>query len=128
MPRPSVLVIEDEPLIALDVVLTLEEAGYAVVGPAPTVPAALSALRDRKPDAVILDLNLQGELSIPVAEALQAARVPFLVVTAYNPAAIPPKLRPAAVLVKPVAARTLLSVIEKLLGGDAWGVARPLSQ
>ena len=128
MPRPSVLVIEDEPLVALDVVLTLEDAGYAVVGPATTVPGALTVLRDQTPDAVILDLNLQGELSIPVAEALQAVRVPFVVVTAYNSAVIPPTLRPARVLVKPVAARTLLSVVEKLLGGGAWGMARPLSQ
>ena len=128
MARPSVLVIEDEPIVALDVVLTLEEAGYAVVGPAPTVPAALTALREVRPDVAILDVNLDGELSTPVAEALQAARVPFVVATAYNPAVIPPTLRHAPVLIKPVAAGTLLRVLAKLLGGDSWGMARPLSQ
>ena len=119
MGRACVLVIEDEPAIAFDVVLTLEDAGYAVVGPAETIPAALDELRARQPDAAILDLNLNGELSTPVAVALHAAGVPFVIVTASSPSLIEPEHRQAPVLFKPVPARALLSAVERLIERDS---------
>ena len=118
MARPCVLVVEDEPFIALDLVATLDEAGFAVAGPCGTVTAALDALRAQRPDAAVIDVNLNGKASAPVAAALQAARVPFIVVTAYSSTASFPEFRGSLVLFKPVPPRSLLKVIKMLLGQD----------
>jgi len=115
MARPCVLVVEDEPIIALDLVATLDEAGFAVAGPVGTIPAALDELRAQRPDAAVIDVNLNGRVSAPVAAALAAARVPFVVITAYSAAANLPEFRGSLVLFKPVPPRSLLKVVRMLL-------------
>ena len=65
-----VLVVEDEALVAMLVEDALLDAGAAVVGPAATVTEALSLLTKETPDVAVLDLNLAGETSTPVADAL----------------------------------------------------------
>ena len=78
-----VLVVEDEFLIALDLLAILDELGCVALGPAATVPAALRLLAADPPDATLLDLNLNGASAAPVAAALTAGGVPFAAVTAY---------------------------------------------
>ncbi|WP_240768880.1 response regulator [Paracoccus liaowanqingii] len=78
-----VLVVEDEPLIALDVQMMLEEHGYGVHGPAGSVEAALALLDRAQPDLAVLDLNLHGKLVLPVAERLRDLGVPFILASAY---------------------------------------------
>ena len=78
-----VLVIEDEFLIALDLLLILDDLGCVALGPAATVPEALHLLAADPPEATLLDLNLDGASTAPVAEALAACGVPFATVTAY---------------------------------------------
>jgi DNA-binding response OmpR family regulator len=94
LPRPEtvpavsafrVLVVEDQFLIAMDLNAILTDAGFDVIGPVGTVAAALDALRAERPDAAILDVNLRGERSTPVAEALQAMHVPFVLASSYLP-------------------------------------------
>lgn len=82
--KRTVLVVEDEFLIALDVCDILERAGYEVIGPVQTVEAALASLTARLPDACVLDVNLRGENSTPVADRLRAENVPFLLSSAYD--------------------------------------------
>ena len=69
-----VLVVEDEALVAMLVEDALLDAGAAVVGPAATVSEALSLLSKENPDVAVLDLNLAGETSTPVA-ILERAQV-----------------------------------------------------
>lgn len=75
-----VLVVEDEPMIALDVELALQEAGYRVLGPVPSGNEALDILRKQRPDVAVLDIFLgrQRDLVTPVAARLKELRVPFL--------------------------------------------------
>jgi CheY-like chemotaxis protein len=81
-----VLIVEDELLIALDLEAILDGLGCAVLGLAATVPEALRLLAADPPDLALLDLNLRGTRSTPVALALTAGGVPFIAVTAYaNP-------------------------------------------
>ncbi len=80
----TVLIIEDEFLIALDHQAILEAHGWRVLGPVPTVEAALSLLARERPDVALLDINLRGIPSTPVAEALVAAGVPFATASAYD--------------------------------------------
>ena len=80
---PRILVVEDEYLIALELDIQLRAAGYRVIGPAPDVDRALKLLRDEAPDAAVLDVNLAGEWVTPVAHALQAMSVPFILASGY---------------------------------------------
>ena len=78
-----VLVVEDEFLIAQDLLAILDAFGCVALGPAPTVGEALRLLAAGPPDAALLDINLRGVRATPVALALAAAGVPFATVTAY---------------------------------------------
>lgn len=80
----SVLIVEDEFLIAMDVEMMLEQNGHAVLATAPSVEKALSLLEDARPDVALLDLNLRGQLVFPVAERLRNLGIPFVLASAYG--------------------------------------------
>lgn len=82
MPK-TVLIVEDEFLIALDLQLTLELHGWRVLGPVASVREALQLLKEELPSVALLDVNLGHELVTPVAEFLQIHEVPFAVASAY---------------------------------------------
>jgi len=79
-----VLIVEDEGFIALDMESALTDAGCEIVGIAASVNKALKILDEKCCDAVILDANLGGEDTAPIASALRARRIPFLVVSGYE--------------------------------------------
>lgn len=80
----SVLVVEDEFLIAMDLEMILEQNGHTIVGPACSVDAALRLLEHERPDVAVLDVNLCGQPVIPVAERLRSLHIPFVLATAYT--------------------------------------------
>lgn len=75
----KVLVIEDEYLIAMLLVDTLEELGCEVVGPCSTVARALEAAEREQYDVALLDFHLNGENASPVAERLATLGRPFAI-------------------------------------------------
>jgi DNA-binding response OmpR family regulator len=79
-----VLVVDDELLVADHLQLLLEDAGYTVVGPVATVEKGLAAVRGEQLDGVLLDANLNGRSSAPIADELRTRGVPFVVVTGYG--------------------------------------------
>ena len=79
-----VLVVEDEVMVAWTLEDMLAELGCTVVGPAARVDQALAMIEAEAVDAVVLDVNLNGEKSYPVADALAARGVPFVFSTGYN--------------------------------------------
>jgi len=85
-----VLLVEDEFLIASDLIRLLHQQGAEVLGPAATVRCALDLLL-ASPDAdgAILDVNLRGEMAFPVADALRDRGVPFVFATGYAQDMIP---------------------------------------
>lgn len=80
----AVLVVEDELLIAFDIQMMLEDNGHSVLGPAGSVEAALRLLENARPDVAMLDMNLRGELVIPVAVRLRSLGIPFVLSSAYR--------------------------------------------
>ena len=80
---PRILVVEDELMIVLMLESLLLEAGFEVVDVATKVEAALAFVEAGAFDVAILDANLAGVSSAPVAVALTARSVPFLVVSGY---------------------------------------------
>lgn len=80
---PSILLLEDDLLLAMDMEEFLESRGYEVVGPYGRVEDALEALDTIKIDGAVLDLNLHGTLSFPVIERLRCRNVPVIVCSGY---------------------------------------------
>ncbi len=97
-----VLVVEDMYLVADVIDMVLQEHGCRVVGPVPRLQRALELARAESLDGAILDVNLAGELSFPVAAALAERGIPFFFLTGYDDAALfPPEYRSHARLMKP---------------------------
>ncbi len=84
-----VLVAEDEPFIALDLALAIEDAGGEVIGPAASVKEALALIDGRTVTAAILDVNLADQDISPVAEILLALGIPVILQTGIE---APPEL------------------------------------
>src|ERR687892_803393 len=97
----SVLVVEDEAFVAIELASLLQRSGYRVLGPASTVQQALALLEDERPDAALLDLNLGSERVTAVAIELKSRNVPFVLVTGFADVR-EPELRFAPMLRKPV--------------------------
>jgi DNA-binding response OmpR family regulator len=83
-PHMRILIIEDEPMIALDLQDLLEDAGFDVVGVAGKLEKALALIDSTAIDAAIVDANLAGVSSSPAAAALAERRVPFIVLSGYS--------------------------------------------
>ena len=114
---PLILVVEDEFLLALDLELLLEGHGFRVLGPAATVAEALRLLAGETPDAALLDVNLRGEPVTPVAAALRARGVPFVLASAYaRPELVPGALAGARNVGKPTIERRLLAALTRAVG------------
>jgi response regulator RpfG family c-di-GMP phosphodiesterase len=77
-------VVEDEFLIASVLCDLLEDASAIVVGPARTVAEALHLLKDEVVEGALVDMNLNGQWSDPIAEELQFRRIPFVFTTGYG--------------------------------------------
>jgi CheY-like chemotaxis protein len=114
--RPrSVLIVEDDALLGMAMGVCVEDAGYAVAGLARSVEAALATLRHETVDAALLDINLQGELVYPVANALAERGVPFVFVTAHPSKDIPEKHRHRPVVPKPYYDAAICAALESVL-------------
>jgi CheY-like chemotaxis protein len=111
--RGSCLVLEDEAMVAMLMEDMLAELGYEA-RLASTVENALNEAVSGGFDCAILDVNLRGRRSYPVAEALLARGIPFAFVTGYGLEGVDPRFRDAAVLQKPFSTSDLQQVIQAL--------------
>ena len=113
MPR-DMLVVEDDPIIALGFEDTLLSLGVAVVRVAGSVAGALEMVAERLPDFALLDVSLTREKSFAVAERLQALGIPFAFVTGYgNDLKLPVAFADKPRLAKPCSTEALLSVLKR---------------
>ncbi len=112
-----VLIVEDELLIAMQLEMLLAEHGCLVVGPAASVRAAIDHIDRYQPDGVLLDGNLNGESSAPVAEKLRTNGIPFVLVTGYVSTALAdPVLRTAPCVAKPFTGNEPIRVMIEQFG------------
>jgi two-component sensor histidine kinase len=107
------LVVEDEPLIGLDIVAALESAKADVEGPVTTVEKACELIEQSRFDGVLLDANLHGDPVDLIADALSQRDIPFVFVTGYSGNALPEAFRAIPVLSKPCSSE---QVIEAAIG------------
>lgn len=95
--------------------MLLEEEGCTVIGPVPNVKQALDALSAHPTDAATLDLNLNGESSASIADALRQKSIPFIVITGYSGQHADPAFREAPLLRKPFNSADLLRKLASIL-------------
>ena len=101
MPGRSILIVEDEPLIAMMLEDFLDSLGHTVAATCETVADALARVGQGGFDIAIIDVNLNGERVWPVADRLAAAGVPYVLATGGHIEPPPPEHAGAPVLSKP---------------------------
>jgi CheY-like chemotaxis protein len=111
----GVLVIEDEMLVLMMIEMMLGDLGCEAVVSASTVNAALAAVERGNYDIALLDMNLAGEDSHQVADALDARGVPYLFCTGNSGGDRRQNVRPRVTLRKPFAAKALSERLAVLL-------------
>lgn len=109
-----VLVVEDEVMVSWNLEDMLAELGCQVVGPASRVEQALAMLDAEPIDLAILDVNLNGQKSFPVADALVARGVPFVFSTGYDIHGVPDAYKTFPMLQKPYERAYLVTALESL--------------
>jgi two-component system, response regulator PdtaR len=114
------LIVEDELIIAMEMESLLRGLGCIVLEPVPSIRQALRVLADERPNAAVLDVNLQGERVTPVAAALRERGIPFVLVSGYGRERVQEEpLQGAAYLRKPVDAGQLERALEEVLARAA---------
>jgi DNA-binding NtrC family response regulator len=107
----DVLIVEDDPIIALDFEDTILALGVQRVRCAGSVATALNLIEARAPEFALLDVGLAREKSFAVAEKLAALKIPFAFVTGYGADKVPPEF--AGRLPKPCSSDALLIVLQR---------------
>lgn len=100
-PTPRVFIVEDESMLVMLLEDLLPTLGYDVAGSAGSVDQALAELAEAEIDLAVVDVNLAGTPSFPVADALRERGVPFLFTTGYGQQGLPDRFADAHVLAKP---------------------------
>lgn len=109
----DVLVVEDDPIIALGLEDTVLGLGIPVVRLAANVATALKMIEDRPPDFALLDVGLAREKSFAVAERLAVLGIPFAFVTGYGADRVPPEFAGRPRLPKPCSTDALEAVLRR---------------
>ncbi len=108
----SILIVEDEPLIAMMLEDFLDTLGHRVHGTCDTVGSALSEVEKGGFDLAILDVNLKGENVWPVATRLREKKVRFVIATGGHVDPPPPEFDDAPVIEKPYTVDRVTPAIE----------------
>jgi CheY-like chemotaxis protein len=110
----DVLIVEDDPIIALDFEDTILGFGTKRVRTAGSVAVALRMIGERLPDFALLDVSLISENSLAVAERLEALKIPFVFVTGYGAdVKLPPPYADRPRLPKPFSTEALEAALKR---------------
>lgn len=111
-----VLIVEDDPIIAMTAEDMLEEVGCKTVGVAVSVAEAMEHVGSTEFDIVLLDLNLQDQNSLPVAAALRDKGKPFIFATGYDGVPHGSGFEDSPVISKPYRLQQLAQLLADTLG------------
>jgi CheY-like chemotaxis protein len=117
--RHCILLVEDEYIQAQHVSGIIEEMGCEVVGPVASVHEALQLISRKIFDAALLDIELSGQSTRPVAARLDEQGIPVAVVTGYRRRDVPKSLQKYSFLAKPYTEGELRDVVQHLLITEA---------
>jgi CheY-like chemotaxis protein len=109
----DVLIVEDDPFIALDLEETVLGLGVSSARTASNVAAALDMIAKRAPDLALLDVGLRHETSFAIAEKLAVLKIPFVFITGYGSDNVPRAFADRPRLQKPCTTAALLLVLQR---------------
>lgn len=110
----TVLVVEDDFLVGQDLRSVLEAAGARAVGPVDDIARACAVARTEDIDGALLDVRMWDQTAAPVAVELAQRDIPFIVISGYSEQEVPPAMRGAAYLAKPVQRMELVRLAQAL--------------
>jgi CheY-like chemotaxis protein len=111
-----VLIIEDEPIVAMLAEDMLESIGCEIAGIAASAAEARAAIEAMSFDLVMLDINLDGEDGLAIADILKARGIPFVITSGYAAQGLAQHHPDAPVLAKPYAIAALEAAINRCIG------------
>ena len=104
----KVLIVEDDFLTAEGLSHTFADFGFTVVGPVDTAERAVRLIGQQPPDGALLDVRLRDGSAVEVAKVLRERGVPFVVMSGYSRDTLPPELKNAPFIAKPMAESELI--------------------
>jgi DNA-binding response OmpR family regulator len=113
--QPHILIVEDNPIIAMELEDELQDQGFAVMGCAATVAKARALMLKQQPALVILDMHLKSEATFDLALDLRAKGIAFFFLSGSPASRLPPELRSSKVLTKTVSTEDLLAFVKSVL-------------
>lgn len=127
MATSRILIVEDEPLVALELAETLRDAGFEVPEPVDSADLLLSSVRSHRPDLVLMDIRLRSFLDgIDAVTRLRfVSETPVIYLTAYSTPDVVRRAegtRPAGFLVKPIDGPSLVAAVKSALNSPPKGV------
>jgi CheY-like chemotaxis protein len=115
MPMARILVVDDEPLVAMLLEDWLVELGHEPVGPVNSLRDALALVEQGdRPDGAILDVALGTQSSFPVADALTSRGIPVVFATGHSSESLPARFTGAPTLAKPFNFETLKRAVHEM--------------
>lgn len=113
MKRCKIFIVEDEPLIRLDLLGALEDSGHEVVGHASRFDEALMLAKSIDCDVALLDINIEGHRVDPVADVLITRGAQIIFITGYRVDDVAPRHRHLPCIEKPFDLRALNAIVDK---------------
>jgi CheY-like chemotaxis protein len=110
-----VLFVEDEAAISMLIEDMLLDLGVEIVGPASKLSRALELARSAEIEAAVLDINIGGMVSYPVADLLLERRIPVIFATGYDSSVLPERFKDCWTIHKPFDQPTFASVLQSAL-------------
>ncbi len=118
LPAQRILIVEDETMIRMLLEDMLSELGYSITAQAGRIDEALDAAKNAEFDLAILDVDLNGQPSLSVADALVERGLPFVFATGYGEQDLPAPHRDRPTLKKPFQLDGLRQMLEDVLQGE----------
>lgn len=106
-----ILIVEDEYYLAADLAEALRRRGAEVIGPVGTLDDAMDAIDGGGLDQAVLDVNLRGEMSFPIADRLEAEGIPYTIATGYSEGSLPERFRSRPRFEKPFRPEAVAEVL-----------------
>lgn len=114
-PTCRVLFVEDEAIVSMLIEDMLLDLGVEVVGPVSKMPEALVLAQEADIEAAVLDINIGGQLTYPVADILQSRGIPVIFATGYGATALPERYRGTPTIHKPFDQQHFANVMRAIL-------------
>ena len=123
-----VLLVEDQATVSMlmeDMLLDLGVEIVGIVGPTSKLDAAMELARTAEMEAAVLDINVRGAFSYPVADVLQDRGVSVIFATGYNTSVLPERFRGTSILLKPFDERQFAAAVQAALADSPCELELP---